>query len=78
MNDGDSHWIERAQSAEARLKTLQQAYEPALEKTRNFKANFGVKERSNGEIDIDFEKFVKKLGREAALELRRIIDEQYA
>ena len=76
MSD-ESVWIDRAQSAEAKLKSLQQAYEPALERVKAFKANFGVKERANGEIDIDFVKLVKNLGRENAMELRRIIDEYY-
>jgi hypothetical protein len=76
MSD-ESVWIDRAQSAEAKLKSLQQAYEPALERVKAFKANFGVKERANGEIDIDFVKLVQNLGRENAMELRRIIDEYY-
>lgn len=70
-------WIERAQSAEAKLKTLQQAYAPAIERIQNFKTNFGLKERDNGEISIDYDKFVKNLGRESALELRKVIDGQY-
>jgi hypothetical protein len=73
----ESMWIERAQSAEAKLKTLQQAYEPALDRIKAFKANFGVRERTNGEIEIDFDKFAKNLGRDGALELRKVIDEQY-
>ena len=77
MSD-ESHWIERAQSCEARLSTLKDAYGPAIERVKQFKANFGVRERSNGEIDIDFEKFVERLGVGAALELRRVIDEKYA
>ena len=73
----DSVWLERAQSAEAKLATLKQALDPALERIKNFKANFGVKERDNGELDIDFEKFVKNLGQENALELKKVIDETY-
>ena len=76
MSD-ESVWIERAQSAEARLSSLKQATEQAIERIKIFKANFGVKERANGEIDIDFAKLVKNLGRENAMELRRIIDERY-
>lgn len=71
------HWIDRAQSAEAKLKTLREAYEPALERVRNFKANFGIRERDNGEIVIDYDKFVTNLGESSAHELRRIIDEVY-
>lgn len=73
----DDVWLERAQSAEAKLATLKQAIEPALERIKAFKANFGVKESSNGEISIDFEKFVKNLGQENALELKKVIDETY-
>ena len=76
MSD-ESVWIERAQSAEARLSSLKQATEQAIERVKTFKANFGVKERANGEIDIDFAKLVQNLGRENAMELRRIIDERY-
>lgn len=76
MSD-ESIWIERAQSAEARIKTLKEAYEPALERVKTFKTNFGIRERDNGEISIDFDKFVKNLGQANALELRKVIDEQY-
>lgn len=74
----DDFWIERAQTAEAKLNTLKQAYEPALERIRTFKANFGLRERDNGEIIIDYEKFVTNLGVENAMELRQVIDEVYA
>lgn len=74
MSNGESHWIERAQSAEAQLKTLKHAYEPAIQRIQQFKANFGVRERSNGELVIDFEKFVAALGLEGALQLREEID----
>ena len=76
MSD-DSYWVERAQSAEARIKTLEDAYKPALERVKEFKANFGVKEKSNGEIQVDFDKFVDHIGAESALELRKVIDEKY-
>lgn len=70
-------WIERAQSAEARLKTLEDAIGPMKERIQNFKMNFGVKEGSDGSITIDFEKFAKNLGLENAMELRKVIDEVY-
>jgi hypothetical protein len=76
MSD-DSHWIERAQSAEAKLATLKNQFEPALERVKAFKANFGVREKSNGEIEIDFEKMVERLGADGCLELRRVIDERW-
>ena len=68
---------ERAENAEAQLATAKEAYIPVIEKIKNFKTNFGVREKSNGEIDIDFDKFVDNLGLKAACELRAIIDEHY-
>ena len=73
----DQFWIDRAQSAEAKLKTLENAVKPALERVKDFKANFGIRERDNGEIVIDFDKFVERLGVGSALELRKVIDETY-
>lgn len=73
----ESFWIERAQSAEAKLKTLEDALKPALERVKDFKTNFGIRERDNGEIVIDFEKFVERLGVVNSLELRKVIDEKY-
>jgi len=73
----ESYWIDRANTAEAELATLRQAYAPALERYKAFKANFGVKESSDGTISIDFDKMVPAIGMESALELRRIIDGTY-
>jgi hypothetical protein len=77
VDTGESYWIERAQSAEAKLAALKDNYQPALERVKVFKANFGVREHSNGTIDIDFDKLVTRLGIESCLELRRVIDEKY-
>ena len=76
MSD-ESMWIERCQTAEAKLNTLQEASGAAIEKVQHFKSNFGIKERQDGEIVIDFDKFVERLGLKGSLELRAIIDEQY-
>ena len=73
----ESHWIQRCQTAEAKFNTLQEATGPAIEKVQHFKSNFGIKERQDGEIVIDFDKFVENLGLKSSLELRAIIDEQY-
>ena len=73
----EDFWINRAQTAEAQLKTLREAQGAAIERIKDFKANFGIKERSNGEIVIDFPKFVERLGEEGAAELRKVIDEKY-
>ena len=70
-------WMDRAQTAEAKLKTLREAQGAAIDRIRGFKANFGIRERDNGEIVIDFQKFVERLGDDSANELRKIINEKY-
>jgi hypothetical protein len=70
-------WMDRAQTAEAQLKTLRDAQGAAIERIKDFKANFGIKERSNGEIVIDFPKFVERLGPEGSAELHKVIAEKY-
>lgn len=77
MSD-ESEWIHRAQTAEAQLQTERQASEAARERIKEFKANFGVKERADGTITIDYEKFAAALGVEQALELRGVIDQTYS
>lgn len=74
----EDFWIERAQTAEAQLKTLREAQGAAIERIKEFKANFGIKERSNGEIVIDFPRFVEQLGPDGSSELKRIIDEKFS
>lgn len=71
------HWVEAAQSAQARLATMEANFRPAIERVKIFKANFGIKERSTGEIDIDYNKFVENLGKENALELKKVIEQTY-
>lgn len=71
------HWIERAQSAEAQLQTMRQSKDAALNRIRDFKTNFGLRELDTGQIVIEYDKFVASLGKDNALELRVIIDEQY-
>ena len=73
----ESMWMDRAQSAEAKLKTLREAQGAAIDRVRDFKANFGIRERDNGEIVIDFQKFAERLGIDGATELRKVIDEKY-
>lgn len=73
----ESVWMERAQTAEAQLITQKESLGQAIERIKIFKTNFGIREKSNGDIDIDFDKFVGNLGLESALELRKIIDEHY-
>ncbi len=78
MSDvGEGFWVNRAQSAEAKLATLKANIDPVIDRVKQFKANFGVREKSDGSIDIDFEKMVDRLGPEACLELRSVIDDKY-
>lgn len=73
----ENMWMERAQSAEAKLKTLREAQGAAIDRVRDFKANFGIRERDNGDIIIDFQKFTERLGEDSAKALRNIINEKY-
>lgn len=73
----ENMWMERAQTAEAKLKTMREAHGAAIDRVKDFKANFGIRERDNGEIVIDWSKFVERLGPDGADELRKIIDEKY-
>lgn len=73
----ENMWMDRAQTAEAQIKTLREAQGAAIERIKDFKANFGIKERSNGEIVIDFPKFVERLGADNAKELRIVIADKY-
>lgn len=77
MSMGEAEWRTRAETAEATLSTMKQNHELAIERVRTFKANFGVRERQNGEIDIDFDLLVERIGQIGALELRKIIDARY-
>jgi len=73
----ESYWVERAQSADAKLETYKAQMEPTKERIQAFKANMGLKERSDGSIVIDYDTFAERLGIAGALELRKVIDEKY-
>lgn len=77
MAMGEAEYRAKAESLQARLNTLEQNVGPLKERIQRFKENFGVRERSDGSIEIDFEKMVDRLGLEACLELRQVIDERY-
>jgi hypothetical protein len=70
-------WLERAQAAEALLKTQKESLGAAIERIKDFKKNFGIREKSDGSIEIDFDKFAQNLGVESCIELRRVIDDKY-
>ncbi len=73
--DSDNVLLSRAQSAEAKYNTLKENVEPLKIRVQKFKENFGVREKDDGSIDIDFEKMVDRLGPAACLELRAVIDD---
>ena len=75
MSEAD--YLFRAQSAESRIGTLEQANTQLKEKLRNITELFGVRTSFGGEMQIDYGKLVESLGIEQAIELRKVIDEQY-
>ena len=70
-------WMDRAQAAEAKLATQKEALGAAIERVKEFKTNFGIREKQGGAIEINFDKFVRNLGVESCLELRKVIDDIY-
>lgn len=78
MATDESYWINRAQSAEAKLQTVEDQFKPAIDRVKEFKANFGVREKSDGTLVVDYDRFAQAIGVEGALELRGIIDEKYS
>jgi hypothetical protein len=77
VSQGEGYWIDRAQSAEARLSTAQEQIDRLKETTRTVCETLGAKIKGDGSAVIDFDAFVQRLGPESALEVRRIIDEHY-
>ena len=73
----EQDWIERAQTAEALLVTQKESLGAAVERVKEFKTNFGIREKQDGSIEIDFDRFAKNLGAESCLELRKVIDDVY-
>ncbi|MCR4295388.1 MAG: hypothetical protein NUW21_07620 [Elusimicrobia bacterium] len=66
---------EQVKSLQAQLTTAKAQYEPILERYQNFKTNMGVKEKADGSLVIDYEKFAERLGAQCWLELRKVGDE---
>ncbi len=69
--------MEQVNSLKVQLRTCQEASGPAIQRVRDFKANFGVKERADGSIDVDYQKFVERIGMGGWLILRQIGDETH-
>jgi len=70
-------WMERAQAAEALLITQKESLGAAIERIKDFKKNFGIREKQDGSIEIDFDTFTLNLGAESCIELRKVIDDTY-
>ena len=75
MSMSESEWIHRAQTAEARQKTLEQNMDRMKTKVRNVLDSLCARELSDGGFDIDFMALAAKLPLDQALELRASIDE---
>ncbi|MCH7487765.1 MAG: hypothetical protein IIC04_12355 [Proteobacteria bacterium] len=73
----ESMWIDRANTAEAKLTTLQDQTSLLKEKVRSTREAVCAKEHSDGSFTIDFDALLKQLGAESCLELRASIDEEY-
>ena len=62
---------------EIKYRTLSQANRAVIDRIREFKSNVGARERSDGTIEIDYDKFLSHIGVEGWLELRRLGDEKF-
>jgi hypothetical protein len=77
MNFSDGESVDQFKDLRAQVRAAREQYDLVIERYQNFKANFGVKEKSDGSIVIDYDKFVERLGVDGCLELRKIIDEKH-
>lgn len=77
MAMGEDEWRERAQSCEAKLTTLKGNVERVQEDARTILETFCARKKSDGSFDIDWEKFVERIGDEQALILADIIKEKH-
>jgi hypothetical protein len=74
----DNTILAQRDEARAQLETYKQAVGPMKERIQQFKTNFGVRERNDGSLEVDYDRFSDAIGVEGALELRGIIDEKYS
>ena len=74
--DYESHFRERAETAEAALSTARSANKPLKEEVQKIKETFGIRKRGD-RYQINYDTLVKAIGFEGALELRKIIDAAY-
>lgn len=67
------NWVDRAQSAEAKLSTAEAGIETLKLKLRSITETLGIKE-ANGGITVDYDLLLKGIGDEGVTELRAIMD----
>ncbi len=72
-----SDWIERAQSAEAKLATCSAQTDRLKEQVRTVTETLCARVKGDGAIDIDFDALVQKLPTDQALGLRAAIDQHH-
>lgn len=66
------YWIEKAQTAEAQVATLQQNNDSLKEEIRVMRDTFGIKGNSSG-YSIDYAKLAAGLGADQCAELRKVL-----
>ena len=70
-------WRDKANSAEAKLGTVQDNIDRMKADAQEILALFAAKKKADGSFQIDFDKLVDRLGLEQAFELRQVIDAKY-
>lgn len=69
--------FEQNNSLKTQLQTAREQNARLQETVRTTCETLGARMKADGSADIDFEKFVERLGMAGALEVRAIIDEKY-
>ena len=77
MSGGESYWIERAQSAEAKLATCQGSQDRLKEEARTVMETLCARKKGDGSFVIDFAALAARLPLDQALDLRAAIDEAH-
>ena len=77
MNFEGDEFRSKYESCQAKLTTIQDQQDRLKEDTRYVLETFAARKKSDGSFDIDFDKFIERLGLEKWIELRAIGDEHY-
>lgn len=77
MAMGEDEWREKAQSCEARFTTIKDNQDRIQEDARTVLETFCARKKSDGSFDIDWEKFIERIGDEQASVVAEIIKEKY-